>query len=90
MDGKGWFRAYRLTFYLALFVWTVVRLYLVSGFGPELADRARGRLGGFDVNRWLMRIGSAAFVLTLAAAAAILAAIASHVYGRVNEDVRER
>ena len=68
MDGERWFGVYRATFFVALLIATIVRLYVVSGFLPELVDRASGRfLGGFDLDLWTARLGSAAMVLTLAA-----------------------
>ena len=86
LDGQAWFRAYRITFYLALFVTGVVRLYFISGFGPELVDRVSARLlSGFSLNLWVARIGSAAFVLTLAAAAAILVGLALRAYANLPE-----
>lgn len=86
MDGERWFRVYRATFFVALLVTTLVRLYFVLGFPPELADRGSGRfLGGFDVNLWAARLGSVAWVLTLAAGAAVVVSLASRTYRKLDE-----
>jgi hypothetical protein len=86
MDGERWFRAYRGTFFVALLVTTLVRLYFTLGFPPELADRGSGRfLSGFDVNLWAARLGSVAWVLTLAAGAAAIVSLASRAYARLDE-----
>lgn len=81
MDGERWFRVYRVIFFVALFVTTIVRLYFVLGFPPELADRVGGRfLSGFDLNLWTARLGSVALVLTLAAGAALVLSLVTRTY----------
>lgn len=77
MDGERWFGVYRVTFFVALLFATMVRLYFVLGFPPELADRGSGRfLGDFAVNLWMARLGSAAWILVLAAGAALAVCLA--------------
>ena len=87
MDGQRWVRVYRLVFFVALFVTTIVRLYFVLGFPSELADRVRGRfLTGFDLNLWTARLGSVAFVLTVAAGAALVLSLATRTYWKLDQD----
>jgi hypothetical protein len=78
MTGGG-LRAYRVGFFLGLLVTILVRLYFISGFGPELVRRVdvlTGSGGGFDLDLWLTRIGSGAFLVAVASAAAILVTLA--------------
>jgi hypothetical protein len=49
----------------------------------------RSAPGSFAFNLWLARIGSAAFVVAIAAAVAILIAIASVVYSKLSEGEQE-
>jgi hypothetical protein len=88
MAGESWLRTYRITFYLALFVTVLVRLYFISGFGPELVGHIGALTGsgrGFDLDLWLVRIGSAAFVLAVASAAAIVVCLGVRAYGTLGE-----
>ncbi len=49
-------------FFVALLITTLVRVYFVLGFPPELADRGSNRLlGGVDINLWTARLGSVAW-----------------------------
>jgi hypothetical protein len=84
MDDARWFGRYRAVFFSALAVTLLWQLYRISGFAPELVDRVSGRLPGrLDIDPWLARIGAAAYVLTLAAGAAILISLASRAYERL-------
>jgi hypothetical protein len=86
IDGERWFRVYRAAFFVALFVATLVRVYFLLGFPPELASRGEDRfLRGFDVNLWASRLGSVAYVLTVAAAAAVVVSLATRTYRRLGE-----